>query len=281
MTAARHDPVTDDSVSARQTSVDRPVSTARVFFALLRRDLVVSRRELPFFLVRTTVQPLLFLVVFGYLLPKMGFTRGNYQSALLPGILGVSLSMSSFQAVTFPMVMDFGRTNEIEDRLLAPVPVEYVALEKIVNGVFQGTIAGLVILPIARLLMGPIDGLTFAHVGTILLVTLLGTAVFSAIGLLLGVLVEAQQIGFMFSLVIAPMLFFGCAYYPWVGLHVVPWMQYLVLINPLVYVSEGMRGALTPSIPHMPLIWSIAAQLLLLAVILTAALNRFKRRAIA
>jgi ABC-2 type transport system permease protein len=30
-------------------------------------------------------------------------------------------------------------------------------------------------------------------------------------------------------------------------------MKYAVLINPMVYVSEGMRAALTPAVPHMPL----------------------------
>ena len=52
------------------------VSTATVFGALLRRDLRVARKELPFFLVRTAMQPILFLIVFGYLLPRMGFVRG-------------------------------------------------------------------------------------------------------------------------------------------------------------------------------------------------------------
>ena len=56
---------------------------------------------------------------------------------------------------------------------------------------------------------------------------------------------------YMFSAIIAPMMFFGCAYYPWRGLDAVPVMKYLVLINPLVYVAEGMRGALTPEVPHM------------------------------
>ena len=45
------------------------VSTATVFLALLRRDVRVARRELPFFLVRTVLQPLMLLVVFGFLLP--------------------------------------------------------------------------------------------------------------------------------------------------------------------------------------------------------------------
>ena len=68
------------------------------------------------------MQPLLFLIVFGYLLPKMSFVGKGYQTALLPGILAVSLSLSAIQSVALPMVQDFGWTKEIEDRLLAPVP---------------------------------------------------------------------------------------------------------------------------------------------------------------
>ena len=49
------------------------------------------------------------------------------------------------------------------------------------------------------------------------------------------------------------MMFFGCAYYPWRGLDVVPVLKYAVLINPLVYVAEGLRGVLTPAVPHMSL----------------------------
>jgi ABC-2 type transport system permease protein len=224
-----------------------------VFVALLRRDMRVARKELVYFLLRTTMQPLLFLVVFGYLLPKMNFVGRGYQTALLPGILAVSLSLSAIQSVALPMVQDFGWTKEIEDRLLAPVPTRLVAAEKIVSGMIQGVIAAAFVLPIARLVMGPIAALTLSHVGEVVLVLILGSLAFSAFGMWLGTAIAPQQIGLMFSVIIAPMLFFGCAYYPWRGLDVVPVMKYLVLINPMVYVSEGMRGALTPGVPHMPL----------------------------
>ena len=125
-----------------------------IFVALLRRDMRVARRELPFFLLRTTLQPLMFVVVFGYLLPRMGFVARGYGAALLPGILAVSLALSSVQAVALPMVADFGFTREIDDRLLAPVPVRMVALEKVVFGVLQGLVAAAVVLPVARLSMG-------------------------------------------------------------------------------------------------------------------------------
>ncbi len=256
------------------------VSTGKVFLALLRRDVRVASKELPFFLLRTVMQPVLFLIVFGYLLPKMGFLGRGYQTALLPGILAVSLALSAIQSVALPMVQDFGWTKEIEDRLLAPVDTWVVAAEKIVAGVIQGMIAALFILPIARIVMGPIPNLTFGHVGDVVAVTLLGATAFSALGMWLGTGIAPQQIGLMFSAIIAPMMFFGCAYYPWRGLDAVPVMKYLVLINPLVYVSEGLRASLTPEVPHMPLLVTMVALLVVASLFWIAGLRSFRKRAI-
>jgi ABC-2 type transport system permease protein len=63
------------------------------------------------------------------------------RTTLLPGILGISLALSSLQAVALPMMADFGWTREIEDRLLAPVPVRLIAAEKVVAGVIHGSAA--------------------------------------------------------------------------------------------------------------------------------------------
>jgi ABC-2 type transport system permease protein len=248
--------------------------------ALLRRDLRVARRELPSFLIRTTLQPLLFVIVFGYLLPKMGFMQRSYGAALLPGVLAVSLALSSVQSVALPMVADFGWTKEIEDRLMAPVPIRLVAFEKVMSGSIQGVIAALFVLPLARLIMGPIPGLTVGHFGVVIGVTVLGAAAFAVLGLLLGTAIEAQHIGLMFSVVIAPMIFFGCAYYPWIGLRVAPVIQYAVLINPLVYVSEGMRAALTPRLPHMPILVVLGALTVVTLVFWTFGYRTFEKRAV-
>lgn len=256
------------------------MTAGRVFAALLLRDAVVVRRELPFFLVRTTMQPILITIVFGYLLPKMGFVRGDYTAALLPGIIGVSLALSAIQSVSLPMVADFGFTKEIEDRLLAPIPVRLVAAEKIVAGTVQGVLAGLFVFPIGRLIMGPIPGLTVAHFGEAFAVTLLGAAAFAAIGLVFGTVIQGQHIGLMFGFIVAPMLMFGCAYYPWSGLSAVPWLKYAVLINPLVYVSEGMRAVLTPHVPHMNLVAAMAALSLITIAAALAGIKTFLNRAL-
>jgi ABC-2 type transport system permease protein len=256
------------------------VRTSTVFVALLRRDVRVAMKELPFFLLRTVMQPVLFLIVFGFLLPKMGMVRAGYQTTLLPGILAVSLALSAIQSVALPMVQDFGWTREIEDRLLAPVATWVIAAEKVVAGVIQGVVAGLFVLPLARLIMGPIANLSFVHLGDVLVITVLGATAFSALGMWLGTGIAPQQIGLMFSAIIAPMMFFGCAYYPWRGLDTVPVMKYAVLINPLVYVAEGMRGALTPDVPHMPLAASMGALVAIAVLFWTAGLRSFRKRAI-
>lgn len=256
------------------------VAPSRVLVALLRRDALVVGKELPFFLLRVTMQPLLFVVVFGFLLPRMGFVQRGYTSALLPGILGISLAFASLQSVALPMVADFGFTKEIEDRLLAPIPIWLVAFEKVLAGIAQGVIAALFVLPLARLIMGPIAGLDVHAWGELVGVTLLAAMAFSAFGLLLGTLIEPAQIGLLFGFIVAPMIFFGCAYYPWQGLSAVPVMKYLVLINPLVYVAEGMRGVITPSLPHMPLPAVLGGLTTLTAIFWTVGIRGFKKRAI-
>src|SRR6185503_5670927 len=225
-------------------------------------------------------QPLLFLIVFGFLLPKMEFVHGGYTTALLPGIIAVSVALSAIQAVALPMVQDFGWTREIEDRLLAPVPTPLIATEKVLAGAVQGVVAALIALPLGRLVMGPIPGLTLENLVAFISITALGALTFSAIGLVLGTAIAPQQIGLMFSIIVAPMLMFGCAYYPWRGLDAIPVMKYAVLVNPLVYVAEGLRGVLVPGMPHMPLAMVFGALGIVTVLFWVLGLRAFMKRAL-
>src|SRR5207245_9602962 len=112
--------------------------------ALLHRDLRVARRELQYFLLRVGLQPLLFTFIFGFVMPRLGIVQRGYTSMLLPGILSLSMTLSSMQAVALPLVIDFGWSKEIEDRLLAPIGIVGDGIEKIIVGVVQAIIEGIV-----------------------------------------------------------------------------------------------------------------------------------------
>ena len=248
--------------------------------ALLHRDMRVARRELRYFLLRVGLQPLLFTFIFGYVMPRQGIVAQGYNNLLLPGILALSMTLSGMQAVALPLVVEFGWTKEIEDRLLAPISIKAIAVEKIIIGLIQALIAGLVVLPLAWLLMGGVFNVGAEHLVLLALISLLTGWLFAALGMVMGTIAQPQQIGLIFNVLVGPMILFGCAYYPWAALSVIPWFQKLVLINPLVFASEGFRSALTPQLPHMPP-WLIFGGLVGYCVLFTVlGLRNFQKRAL-
>jgi ABC-2 type transport system permease protein len=96
----------------------------------------------------------------------------------------------------------------------------------------------------------------------------------------MGCSVGQTQIGLMFSMVLAPMIFFGCVYYPWTMLNSFPLLQKLVLLNPLVYASEGLRGTLVPQYPHIKTGVAIAALSVFDVLLIALGLKQFYRKAI-
>jgi len=252
----------------------------RTFFALLARDAHVARRNFVPLLLQTLLQPMLLVFVFGRVLTTSGFLPIEYKSLLLPGIIALSMILSGIQAVAMPVISEFQFTKEIEDRLLAPIEIEWVAVEKIFAGVIQALVAGLIVLPGAWLVMGKGVALSLPHPFLFAALCLLTAIASSSIGLTLGCSVGQTQIGLMFSLVLAPMIFFGCTYYPWSALAKFPILQAAVLVNPVVYASEGLRAALVPQFPHLPMAAVFGGLLFFDILFVSVGIRQFRRKAI-
>ena len=252
----------------------------KTFQALLARDAHVARRNLVPTLLQNLLQPLMFVFVFGRVMTSAGMLPEKYKSILLPGIMAISMVMSGVWAVAMPLISEFQFTKEIEDRLLAPMNVAWVAVEKVVAGMIQALIAGTVVLLAAWLIMG--SGLDLSVHRPLLLIALavLVALLSAAGGLALGCSVGQTQVGLMFSLVLAPMIMFGCTYYPWSALSNFPVLQYAVLANPMVYASEGLRASLVPQFPHLSIVFVLAVLFAIDMVLLFAGMNRFHKKAI-
>ena len=54
-----------------------------------------------------------------------------------------------------PLIAEFQWTREIEDRLLAPIGVAWIAIEKVIAGILQALVAGLIVIPLAWLVLRP------------------------------------------------------------------------------------------------------------------------------
>lgn len=252
----------------------------KAFTAMLARDVHVARRNIVTLVLQTLLQPLLFVFIFGTVMTRSGIVPVSYKSMLLPGIIAMSMLMTGVQAVSMPLIMEFQFTKEIEDRLLAPMEIRWVAIEKVIAGMVQALISGTVVLLASWLLLGRNVGLTFKDPAALAAIVLLIALLSAAGGLTMGCSVGQSHIGLLFSLVLAPMIMFGCAYYPWSFLKDFPIMKWAVLINPLVYASEGLRGTLAPQVPHMSLITVIIVLAAADIALVVFGLNRFHRKSI-
>ncbi len=187
------------------------------------------------------------------------------------------------QAVALPMSTEFGYTREIEDRVQAPCPIWLVAIAKVLSGCRPGDPRGADRVPDrrrrprrrrARPPPGPL--------AVVLTLIPLACVAMTSLGLLLGTTFEPRNIGLMFGFVVLPLTFLGGTYYQWTklapvkvgGIH---WLQILVLINPLIYVTEGMRAGLTEA-SHMHLYVIYPVLIAFCAVFLGLGLRNFRRR---
>jgi ABC-2 type transport system permease protein len=250
------------------------------FLALLSRDAHVARRNALPMLLQTFLQPMMFVFIFGRVMVSSGYMPPAYKSLLLPGIMAISMVFTGVWAVAMPLIAEFQFTREIEDRLLAPIDTHWLAIEKVFFGTVQALVAGLAVIPMAWLLLRPgVEFNVHSPIG-FACVTLL-VALFSACGgLALGCSVSQTHIGLMFSMVLTPMIFFGCTYYPWSALGHFPILQKVVLINPLVYASEGLRGTLVPQFPHLPVLAVVVVLAAFDLMFLAVGLRQFHGKAV-
>jgi ABC-2 type transport system permease protein len=267
------------TAAATRPHLRRRLRQSQPFTAVLRRDLYVTWKELPVFLAQVILQPLFLLFVFGKVLASLGYTQNGYSDLLFPGLLALTAVITGMQTLAFPLVVEFGWTKEIEDRLLAPMSTALVAAEKVLFASLRAFTATAIMIPVGILVLGSIPW-RWSGVPLLVLTMVLGSLLGAGLGLVMGTLVVPQRINIVFSLVFTPLLFTGCSQYPWPSLDRLPWFQVVTACNPMTYVSESMRAALVPSVPHIQ-VWVC---MLVLAGSLTALMivgvRGFYRRAI-
>ena len=260
-------------------------ATLTAFVAIVSRDLLVIRREILVFLLQTLIQPLFFLFVFGKVLPTIGAASASFSSVLLPGVVALTVFLTALQGPAIDLARDLNVIREIDDRLLAPLPTVLVAIEKVLLAVLRALIGGAFIFPLAYWILG-----SGFQVRTDLLVVLIGLMVLVAlvgasVGLVLGTAAPIQMLPLIFALVLTPLMFTGCTFYPWASLGAIKWFQIVTLFNPLTYAAEGMRYAMVPPLHGQPLPtlaigWVLLALCASFVLCLWGGLKLFHRRVV-
>ncbi len=259
--AAGNEPGRIGAVPERSVAASSRLALA----ALVRRDLNVLGKNFGEFAGRTVMQPFLLVFVFLYVFPSIGQGIGAgaggesaFATILVPGVVSIAIMFQGIQSVAIQMSQEFGYTREIEDRVQAPCPIWLVAVARVLSGAAQGLISAVIVLPIAAVVHAPgVHPHLTVHWWVVLTLIPLACVAMTSLGLLLGTSFEPRNIGVMFGFIVLPLVFLGGTYYQWTklsGVHLggFHWLQILVLANPLIYISEGMRAGFT-NVSHMSL----------------------------
>jgi ABC-type multidrug transport system permease subunit len=270
-------------VAALISNAPEPQPTLlKTFNAMMAREFRVLRRNAISLFTRAVMQPLLFVFVFAYVFPKIGggFMLGgaasasaasragaagsiNFATILVPGLMASMLLMQGIMAVTFPLVMEFSWQRTIEDRALAPVPIRVLAIQKILAGAVQSFIGACIVFPIVLFVhaAGQAPHVHVTNWALFAVILVFASLLTASLGLLLGTIMDPRKMQMLFAVILLPATMLGCVYYPWSALHHIRWLQIAVLVNPMVYMSEGLRAVLTPVLGHMPM-WGVLTALI-------------------
>ena len=230
------------------------------------------------FVLRTLIQPFLLCFVFLFVFPKIGQGIGGLGARGTVGLCNRPRARRGRDLGDVPgrSVDRAGdvRGVRLHTRDRGPGPSSLPDLARrhgqgAIGGGAGCALCGHIVLPIAAVVhaAGVHAHLQLHWVEVLTLVPLAAIAM-SGLGLVLGTSFEPRNIGLMFGFIILPVTFLGCTYYPWTRLAPVKigafhWLQTVVLVNPLVYVNEGMRAAFTDSSHmHLYVIYPVVSRLL-------------------
>ena len=241
--------------------------------ALLYRHLTVARSDAKLILIRVLVQPAVYLFVFGHVIGRlMPTSQGGYGSIMAPGIVAIAVVSAPFVTLGgYILAGCFFRT--LEEWLLSPVSLRTVMAAMLTCGLYSSVVNSMMVVGLIWLIMGLVP----QNLPLLFLVLGCGGLLFSLIIMIVLLAPERPDKGQeIVTLLMMLMAFFGCTFYSYDMLETP--FRWLALLLPTTYISEGLRAAYAPDIPHLDLSWVLTGLILSILVLLPLADFAFRRR---
>lgn len=197
-------------------------------------------------LLTRAVQPALWLLIFGEVLAQVrAIPTGQmpYLDFMTPGILAQSvLFIAIFYGIAVIWERDLGILHKF---LASPAPRGALVLGKALSAGERGLSQAVIVYLLALLLGVKVNWAVNAVLG-VLLVVVLGSALFSTFSLIIACLVRTRErfmgVGQILTM---PLFFASNAIYP---ISIMPaWLQAISRVNPLTYEVDALRGLMVIS----------------------------------
>lgn len=252
----------------------------------LRRDTYILLRRIKNYLINYLfIYPTLYALAFGYLLPLTAM-GGEHVELITRMFVGSAILF--LQIVVFVVNLEFIRDLENDKYInyqLSILPSYLVVLERIIFTSIFCFFLALPYFPMAKLLIStfaPVDvfNTSNANVCAAALCLFLGAALCTALNVFaVCFLSSSRQLPKFWVRVYGPLVVLGGHMVPWIVMKKFsPILGYAVLLNPMLYVTEGLRQSIIGGPMFFPLFISISALVLVIVCLVMCALYFFKKK---
>lgn len=219
------------------------------FYSLLtreiRRFLKVIFQTVATPLISTTLYLLIFGVSIGKALEKIH--NFSYLAFLIPGLLMMSTLRNAFDNSSGSIITS-KFSGELEDLRIAPLSPIQIAWANGLGGLCRGLIVGLITLVIGSIFYW-IDQQEFLPIHSpflLLCFLVFGGLAFANLGLCVAMLSKNfEQVSAVNTFALLPLIYLGGVFFSLEHLH--PFWQTLSLLNPLLYLVNGVRYSMLGS----------------------------------
>ncbi len=231
----------------------------RIFFQLLRRDLVVFRKEYPGKLIDMLITFVVWTVVFGYFVPSMGMVSG-YGLFIMVGAIA-SFGVFDIIGQSSIVINDIQGDRTISYLLLLPISSTAIFSYIAVSWALQSLMIALPLYFVGKILFWEQFDLSHVTWYQLFLMMITVNTFFGFFGLwIVSALHKVRDISRIYFRFINPLFIFGCYFYTWrVAYDLSPVIGYLSLIDPFCYVMEISRAAIIGQEGYLPFWFSFGA----------------------
>lgn len=231
----------------------------KVFFQLIRKDLVIFRKEYFGKIVDMLISFCGWVVVFGYFVPSMGM-ESSYGLFITVGAIA-SFGIFDIIGQSSVLISDIQGDRTISYLLLLPISPSAIFCSIAISWSLQSLMLAIPLYFVGKLLFWQQFGLNEITWHQLFLMMLTVNVFFGFFALwIASVLHKVRDISRIYFRFLNPLFVFGCYFYTWqVAFDLSPVIGYLFLMDPFSYVMEISRTAILGQEGYLPFWLSFGA----------------------
>lgn len=229
------------------------ISYWHVFKNLLLLDLKVFKKHYFNKLIDLAIYITVILSITVYILPAFGLAE-SYSLIMVSGLIA-SIGIMELYPNSISLAIDLTKDKNISYALILPIPSWLIPLKDICYFALTSLLVGTFALPLSKILLGDLLNLRAVNWPLFALFFILSNIFFGAFAFLLATTVKdvlnSDRVWLRF---IFPLWFFGGYQFTWYSLYkLYPQLAYINLLNPFIYITEGIRVTMLGQEGYLPL----------------------------